>query len=223
MKKNNPTSPKLPPKNEDAPVARLRAAQALLRQPVVKDIIADMSAFLPANAAGEAAGAVAELIRWALEPTKLKEWQRKKDREGAEDVVVPEGEPPQNAPEVNAEIVGVRCLEPGWLQITIRVDATAGADGDDVVSVRLGLPSPDCNGYRHRQLHRFRQENESQSHSFTVRLKCSDLISRSETRVDVFVWVELQVFDDDGNSRTVYMRLASPELDRVAGTCCRKE
>lgn len=175
--------------------------------------------------AKEGASAAVELIKWIMEPTSYEDWAKKKDPERLDEPIVPKGEIPANAPNVTAEIVGAECKGQGWLEVRIKVTGTAGADNDDIKQMELRLPSIDCHGYRASPPPKKFDglfENETEEHTFTLRIKCSDLISRSTTKIDVFLWVELIIVDDDRNQRTVFMKLSSPELDQAAAKCCRQ-
>lgn len=173
--------------------------------------------------AKEGASAAVELIKWIMEPTAYEEWAKNKDPNRADEPIVPRGEPPVNAPNVTAEITSAECKGDGWLEIKVKVIGTSGADNDDITQVEIRVPSIDCNGYRLSPApQKFDEEKESQEAEFTLHLKCSDLISRSTTKIDVFLWVELVVVDDDKNQRTRFMKLASPALDAAATKCCKQ-
>ncbi len=167
---------------------------------------------------------VKELLKWIFAPTKYRDFEAKKDPQTLERINLPEDEPRSYAPNVTVNIDDVKCTGERLLEVTFDVVATSGADNDDIVSVNLSLPSADCNGYRHKGLpHNFDTERECQSHKFKVEVKCSDLVSRSDEVVDVFIWTEVEVVDDDGNSRTVYLKLSSSKLNDVVKECCTKK
>lgn len=201
-------------------IERAKTRMAALSH-MIKRAPVPVADLLTPEAAGEVIGGAIDLIKWLAEPAKYKDWVRDKKPDRLEEVNLPEDEPNANAPEVTASITSAGCLE-GWIHLKIRVDAAAGADNDDITRVRLGLPAVDCRGYRYRRHHVFAEEEEEAWHEFSVRVKCSDLISRSETKVDVFLWTQVTAIDDDGNSRTVYMKLSSPGLDTAVEECCRK-
>lgn len=190
--------------------------------PVLKDLLAGLGLELGSE---EAAGAAVELIKWIFKPTAYRDFIRTKNKEQTDRVQVPEDEPDVNAPNVTAEIQECKCKEgaPGWIQVTFKITATSGADNDDVTRVNISLPSTDCNGYRYRGLpHVFGTEEERQTHLRTIDIKCSDIILRRENPPDGFLWVELEVVDDDGNSRTTWMKVSSPSLDKCVADCCQR-